>query len=144
MTNSILSGLRLVCVAVLLLAPGLVLAQSGSVGGTISDDEKSLSGTRDVPKANEPDKPAPRARSSNRDDSSDKGDRPSPRRHTVAPAARQQPSSEGLVRMQGVGTVVSDGNCTCKRNCAAGPGNYAQCVSTCEHTYSGCNKGMLR
>jgi hypothetical protein len=144
MINSILSGLRLVCVAVLLLAPGLVLAQSGSVGGTISDDDKSLSGTRDVPKASEPDKPVPRARSSNRDESSDKDDRPSPRRHTVAPAARQQPSSGGLVRMPGVGNVVSDGNCACKRNCAARPGNYAQCVSTCEHTYSGCNRGMLR
>ena len=38
------------------------LAQSGSAGGSIGNDEKSLSGTRQAPRAVEPSKPARRAK----------------------------------------------------------------------------------
>ena len=37
-------------------------AQSGSTGGSIGNDEKSLSGTRDVPRTVEPTKPARRSK----------------------------------------------------------------------------------
>ena len=37
---------------------GLALAQSGSAGGSIGNDEKSLSGSREAPRAVEPSKPA--------------------------------------------------------------------------------------
>jgi hypothetical protein len=39
------------------------LAQSGSAGGSIGNDEKSLSGSREKPRAVEPSKPARRAKS---------------------------------------------------------------------------------
>jgi hypothetical protein len=39
-----------------------VLAQSGSAGGSIGNDEKSLSGSREAPRAVEPSKPARRAK----------------------------------------------------------------------------------
>jgi len=39
---------------------GAALAQSGSVGGSIGNDEKSLSGSREAPRAVEPSKPAGR------------------------------------------------------------------------------------
>jgi hypothetical protein len=51
--------------SVLLLAafgPGHVLAQSGSAGGSIGNDEKSLSGSREPPRAVEQSKPARRAK----------------------------------------------------------------------------------
>jgi hypothetical protein len=38
--------------------PGLARAQSGSAGGSIGNDEKSLSGSRETPRAAEPSKPA--------------------------------------------------------------------------------------
>ena len=38
--------------------PGLAQAQSGSAGGSIGNDEKSLSGSRETPRATEPAKPA--------------------------------------------------------------------------------------
>lgn len=38
------------------------LAQSGSVGGSIGNDEKSLSGSREAPRAVEPSKPARRSK----------------------------------------------------------------------------------
>ena len=41
--------------------PGLARAQSGSAGGSIGNDEKSLSGSRETPRAAEPSKPARRA-----------------------------------------------------------------------------------
>ena len=40
----------------------VTLAQSGSVGGSIGNDEKSLSGSREKPRAVEPSKPARRAK----------------------------------------------------------------------------------
>jgi hypothetical protein len=41
--------------------PGLARAQSGSAGGSIGNDEKSLSGSRETPRAAEPSKPARRS-----------------------------------------------------------------------------------
>ena len=41
---------------------GAALAQSGSAGGSIGNDEKSLSGSREAPRAAEPSKPARRAK----------------------------------------------------------------------------------
>jgi hypothetical protein len=45
-----------------LALPGLVRAQSGSAGGSIGNDEKSLSGSRETPRAAEPSKPARRGK----------------------------------------------------------------------------------
>jgi hypothetical protein len=44
------------------LSPASALAQSGSSGGSIGDDEKSLSGTREAPRTIEPDSPARRSK----------------------------------------------------------------------------------
>src|SRR5882762_4702634 len=44
------------------LGPGLALAQSGSAGGSIGNDEKSLSGSREKPRGVEPSKPTRRAK----------------------------------------------------------------------------------
>ncbi len=41
---------------------GPALAQSGSAGGSIGNDEKSLSGSREAPRAVEPSKPARRSK----------------------------------------------------------------------------------
>ena len=41
---------------------GLALAQSGSAGGSIGNDEKSLSGSREAPRSVEPQKPARRSK----------------------------------------------------------------------------------
>jgi len=46
-------GLSVVLVAGL-LTPGLALAQAGSAGGSIGNDDKSISGTRSDPRAVEP------------------------------------------------------------------------------------------
>jgi hypothetical protein len=42
--------------------PGLALAQSGSAGGSIGNDEKSLSGSREAPRAVEQSRPVRRAK----------------------------------------------------------------------------------
>ena len=42
--------------------PSLARAQSGSAGGSIGNDEKSLSGSRETPRAAEPSKPARRSK----------------------------------------------------------------------------------
>jgi hypothetical protein len=42
--------------------PGLAQGQSGSAGGTIGNDEKSLSGSRETPRVTEPLKPARRSK----------------------------------------------------------------------------------
>jgi hypothetical protein len=47
---------------VIVALPGLARAQSGSAGGSIGNDEKSLSGSREKPRAAEPAKPARRSR----------------------------------------------------------------------------------
>jgi hypothetical protein len=42
--------------------PGMARAQSGSAGGSIGNDEKSLSGSREAPRVVEPSKPARRSK----------------------------------------------------------------------------------
>ena len=42
--------------------PGMARAQSGSTGGSIGNDEKSLSGSRETPRTAEPSKPARRSK----------------------------------------------------------------------------------
>ena len=46
-----------------LAMPGRATAQSGSAGGSIGNEEKSLSGSREAPRAVEPSKPARRSKS---------------------------------------------------------------------------------
>jgi hypothetical protein len=46
----------------LAMTPGIALAQSGSAGGSIGNDEKSLSGTRQAPRSVEPERPARRSK----------------------------------------------------------------------------------
>ena len=61
MQNLILRSIGTGLVSLLLLVgfgAGLALAQSGSAGGSIGNDEKSLSGSRQTPRAVESEKPA--------------------------------------------------------------------------------------
>ena len=61
MQNVIRPSIRAGLVSLLLLVgfgAGLALAQSGSAGGSIGNDEKSLSGSRQTPRAVESEKPA--------------------------------------------------------------------------------------
>jgi hypothetical protein len=61
MQNVIRRSIRTGLVSLLLLVgfgAGLALAQSGSAGGSIGNDEKSLSGSRQTPRAVESEKPA--------------------------------------------------------------------------------------
>jgi hypothetical protein len=44
------------------IGPGVALAQSGSAGGSIGNDEKSLSGSRQTPRSAEPERPARRSK----------------------------------------------------------------------------------
>jgi hypothetical protein len=57
---------RLIPIVVLLIplacSSGLLHAQSGSAGGSIGNDEKSLSGSREKPRTVEPSRPARRAK----------------------------------------------------------------------------------
>jgi hypothetical protein len=41
-----------------MIGPSLALAQSGSAGGNIGNDDKSLSGSRQPPRSVEPERPA--------------------------------------------------------------------------------------
>ena len=43
------------------IGPSIALAQSGSAGGSIGNDEKSLSGSRQAPRSVEPERPARRS-----------------------------------------------------------------------------------
>src|SRR4051812_49049530 len=47
---------------VIVASPDMARAQSGSAGGSIGNDEKSLSGSRAAPPAVEPSKPARRSK----------------------------------------------------------------------------------
>jgi hypothetical protein len=58
LTKAVLLSATLAVVAL----PGLAHAQSGSAGGSIGNDEKSLSGSRAAPRAAEPSKPARRSK----------------------------------------------------------------------------------
>ena len=58
--RSIRIGLHALLISVTI--SGAAVAQSGSAGGSIGNDEKSLSGSREKPRAVEPSKPARRAK----------------------------------------------------------------------------------
>ncbi|MCA1452299.1 hypothetical protein I6F35_03585 [Bradyrhizobium sp. BRP22] len=63
MQKVIQRALRTILVSVLVSAgAGPVLAQSGSAGGSIGNDEKSLSGSREAPRAADSDRPARRSK----------------------------------------------------------------------------------
>jgi hypothetical protein len=107
------------------------VAQPGSAGGAIGNDDKSVSGTRPAtPERRSPVPPAKKKATSE------------PRPSTASRPHGYQPMGSG---------VISDGNCTCKTHCdqfaragqLAGP-KLAQCKSDCEQRYAGCNKGATR
>jgi hypothetical protein len=65
MPNAIRRGIRIwpLCATLAIaIAPGSALAQSGSAGGSIGNDEKSLSGSRQAPRSVEPERPARRSK----------------------------------------------------------------------------------
>jgi hypothetical protein len=64
MSNAVQRSLRAAFLSTLILvaASGAALAQSGSAGGSIGNDEKSLSGSREAPRAVESDRPSRRSR----------------------------------------------------------------------------------
>jgi hypothetical protein len=55
-------GIGLLSVVISVAISGAAVAQSGSAGGSIGNDEKSLSGSREKPRAVESSKPARRAK----------------------------------------------------------------------------------
>jgi hypothetical protein len=59
--DSVRAGLFCLSIA-LAMAPGPASAQSGSTGGSIGNDEKSISGSREAPRSVESDRPARRSR----------------------------------------------------------------------------------
>lgn len=55
--------IALLCMfSVVVISPSNAFAQSGSAGGSIGNDEKSLSGSRDAPRTVEPTKPVRRSK----------------------------------------------------------------------------------
>jgi hypothetical protein len=64
MPNAIRRQIRIVLVCALAVAidPVAALAQSGSAGGSIGNDEKSVSGSRQAPRSVETEKPARRSK----------------------------------------------------------------------------------
>jgi hypothetical protein len=88
--------LALLCAAIAVAtAPGAALAQSGSAGGSIGNDEKSLSGSRPTPRSAEPDQPARRGKPASDE----------PRRTT----SRKSGGGGGSGAFDGAWTVVSVG-----------------------------------
>jgi hypothetical protein len=66
MQNAVQRTIRGAVVALVIsavTATGAALAQSGSAGGSIGNDEKSLSGSREAPRSVEPSRPARRGKS---------------------------------------------------------------------------------
>jgi hypothetical protein len=55
-------GIALLCALALMIGPASALAQSGSTGGSIGNDEKSVSGSRQAPRSVEKEKPARRSK----------------------------------------------------------------------------------
>ena len=92
-----------VAIAIVGSHPGLVYAQ-GSTGGTIGNDDKSISETREAPRSAEPAKPEVQAPAKKRTKS--------PLQASKLHAAPQP--SQGFAPM-GSG-VISNGNCICKDN----------------------------
>ena len=65
MKNSFQRSIRIGLFSLLIsvaFEPGIALAQSGSTGGSIGNDEKSLSGSRATPRAVETERPARRSK----------------------------------------------------------------------------------
>ena len=54
--------MALLCALAIAIGPASALAQSGSAGGSIGNDEKSVSGSRQAPRSVEPAKPARRSK----------------------------------------------------------------------------------
>ncbi len=55
--------IALLCMSLIVaIGPGAAFAQSGSAGGSIGNDEKSLSGSRETPRSVESERPARRSR----------------------------------------------------------------------------------
>jgi hypothetical protein len=86
--------IALLCAALTAIVPVAALAQSGSAGGSIGNDEKSLSGSRDTPRSVEPDRSARR----------NKPDAEEPRR-----SARRSGGGAGGGSFDGAWGVVSVG-----------------------------------
>ena len=55
-------GIAFCCALALAIGPATALAQSGSAGGSIGNDEKSVSGSRQTPRAVETEKPVRRSK----------------------------------------------------------------------------------
>jgi hypothetical protein len=118
--------------AIVISIPAAVFAQSGSTGGTIGNDDKAISGSRQPqPQSTKPKNP----------------ERQSPVRKDSTSSQARPPTTPHVSEPMGSG-AISNGNCKCKDNCRRSaqlnPGQMAQCTSTCEKTYSGCNKGQPR
>jgi len=64
MANPIRRQIRiaLLCALAVAIGPAIALAQSGSAGGSIGNDEKSVSGSRQAPRSVETEKPARRSK----------------------------------------------------------------------------------
>jgi len=54
--------IALLCALAIAIGPATALAQSGSAGGSIGNDEKSVSGSRQAPRSIETEKPARRSK----------------------------------------------------------------------------------
>jgi len=54
--------IALLCALAVMIGPATALAQSGSAGGSIGNDEKSVSGSRQAPRSVETEKPARRSK----------------------------------------------------------------------------------
>jgi hypothetical protein len=66
MPNAVRRSIGIALLAMLIpiaIGHGLACAQSGGAGGSIGNDEKSLSGSRDAPRATESEKPSRRGKS---------------------------------------------------------------------------------
>jgi hypothetical protein len=134
--------MRFFCLRGLMLLLGLALvvnvalAQSGSSGGTIGNDDKSLSGSREPARSVVPDKPARTGRPVSRE-----------RHHTSRMIQESTTPRPQPFAPMGSG-VISDGSCICKDKCRQSAqlnsDGMAVCVVTCEKAYSGCNKGKSR
>ena len=86
----------------LVMTPGITLAQSGSAGGSIGNDEKSLSGTRQAPRSVEPERPARRS----------KPEAEEPRRSSRRSGGSGGGSFDGAWVVNSVGTTCSGSSTT--------------------------------
>ena len=106
MHNVTQRALRTILVSVLISAGGgAAFAQSGSAGGSIGNDEKSLSGSREAPSAVESDRPARRGKPD-----SEESRRPS--RKSSGEGGGGGGSFDGAWVVVSVGTTCSGGSTT--------------------------------